>query len=82
MAVRPAEILANRARRALAHPGSVDQVSISSELVGRWSRTSIVDGVRWNTYSSLTTFANSGMTCTAVAPVPMMPTRLSCRSTS
>ena len=74
--MRPAEILANRARRARAQPGSFAHASRSSSVVARWSRTSIVDGVRWNTYSSLAILASSGIACTAVAPVPMIPTRL------
>ena len=43
-------------------------------------RTSIDDGVRWNTKSSRASRPSGGMHCTAVAPVPMMPTRLSARS--
>ena len=49
------------------HPGSV----------GRLSRTSTEDGVRWKTYSSLHACARWGTHCTAVAPVPMIATRLS-----
>ena len=79
--MRPAEILANRARPARAHPGSRDHCSISSGVVARWSRTSIVDGVRWNTYRCPATLASSGIAWTAVAPVPMMPIRLPSRST-
>jgi hypothetical protein len=48
------------------HPGSV----------GRLSRTSTDDGVRWKTYSSSHARARCGTHCTAVAPVPMMATRL------
>ena len=50
-----------------AHWGSVSQSSL----------TSIDDGVRWKTYSSLHALARWGTHCTAVAPVPMMATRLS-----
>ncbi len=38
-------------------------------------------GVRWKTTSSSTTDAISGMTCTALAPVPITATRLPRRST-
>jgi hypothetical protein len=45
--------------------------------VGQSSRTSIEDGVRWKTVSCFAFAASSGTACTAVAPVPMMPTALS-----
>lgn len=48
-----------------------------SGSVGRLSRTSTDDGVRWNTCSEPQDRARCGTHCTAVAPVPMMPTRLS-----
>ena len=48
-----------------------------SGSVGRLSRTSTEDGVRWNTYSSPHARARCGTHCTAVAPVPMIATRLS-----
>ena len=48
-AVRPEEMVASRSRRAFAQPGSCFHASISSAVVARWSRTSIVDGVRWKT---------------------------------
>ena len=56
-------------------PGS--SVANQSGSIGWLLRTSIDDGVRWNTYSSPASRARCGMHCTAVAPVPMMPTRLS-----
>ena len=56
-------------------PGS--RSSNQSGSMGWLLRTSIDDGVRWNTYSSPAARARCGMHCTAVAPVPMMPTRLS-----
>jgi hypothetical protein len=40
-------------------------------------RTSTEDGVRWNTRSSRQSLASRGTAWTAVAPVPMMPTRWS-----
>ena len=40
-------------------------------------RSSIDDGVRWNTNSSPASRPSGGMHCTAVAPVPMIPTRWS-----
>ena len=43
----------------------------------RLARTSTDDGVRWNTCSSAAEVARCGIAWTAVAPVPMMPTRLS-----
>ena len=55
--------------RCAAHSGSV----------GQSSRTSIDDGVRWKTYSSLAALPRLGTTCTALAPVPMIPTTLSPR---
>jgi hypothetical protein len=45
--------------------------------VGWLLRTSTEDGVRWKTYSSLHARARWGTHWTAVAPVPMMATRLS-----
>ena len=63
---------ASPARASANHSGSV----------GWLLRTSIDDGVRWNTYSSPAARARCGMHCTAVAPVPMMPTRLSASSSS
>lgn len=85
IALRPEEICAKRCRRCLngSPPArtSASHSSRSSGRVCRWSRTSIDDGVRWNTYSSATTFASSGTTCTDVAPVPMIPTRFPRRST-
>ena len=48
-----------------------------SGSIGWLPRTSTEDGVRWNTYSSRASLARCGTHWTAVAPVPMMPTRLS-----
>ena len=45
--------------------------------MGALARTSTEDGVRWKTSSSLQARARCGTHCTAVAPVPMMATRLS-----
>ena len=53
--------------RDFAHSGSV----------GLLPRTSMDDGVRWKTWSSFAVPPRCGTHCTAVAPVPMMPTRLS-----
>lgn len=39
-------------------------------------------GVRWNTVNEPAVFAISGMACIAVAPVPMIPTRLPSNLTS
>ncbi len=58
-------------------PGS--SVANHSGSMGWLLRTSTDDGVRWNTNSSPASRASGGMHCTAVAPVPMMPTRLSAR---
>ncbi|CAB4802050.1 unannotated protein [freshwater metagenome] len=44
--------------------------------VGACPRYPTNAGVRWNTKSSSAASASRGTTCTAVAPVPMMPTRL------
>jgi hypothetical protein len=56
------------------HPGSKSSNIAGSS--GWFPRTSIEDGVRWKTRSSPASRARYGMACTAVAPVPMMPTRL------
>jgi hypothetical protein len=45
--------------------------------VGQSLRTSIDDGVRWNTVSRFALAPSPGTACTAVAPVPMIPTVLS-----
>eukprot|EP01047_Picozoa_sp_COSAG01_P051156 COSAG01_NODE_5244_length_4388_cov_6.643740_6_plen_229_part_00 len=45
--------------------------------VGVFPRTSTLEGVRWNTSSSLHAAAKCGMHCTEVAPVPTIATRLS-----
>src|SRR3546814_1105453 len=49
-AVRPEEMVASRSRRAFAQPGSRLHCSISASDVARWSRTSMVEGVRWKTW--------------------------------
>ena len=54
----------------------------------RWTRRGICRsslgvtqiGVRWKTVRWAARFASSGMSCTAVAPVPMIATRLPSRS--
>ena len=84
---RPSRGPRRRSRRSAAwrssaatrfcQPGS--SVANHSGSIGWLLRTSIDDGVRWNTYSSCASRASGGMHCTAVAPVPMMPTRLSAR---
>jgi len=48
-----------------------------SGSIGALARTSTEDGVRWNTSSEPQARARCGTHCTAVAPVPMMATRLS-----
>ena len=48
-----------------------------SGSIGALARTSTDEGVRWKTKSSLQARARCGTHCTAVAPVPMMATRLS-----
>ena len=60
---------------SLCHPGS--RAAAHEGSVGLFPRTSMEEGVRWNTNSWPAEAATCGMTCTAVAPVPMMPTRLS-----
>ena len=60
--------------RSLCHPGG--RLRYHSTSVGCWLRTPTALGVRWKTKSSSATRASWGTTCTAVAPVPMMPTRL------
>ena len=62
---------------SLCQPGSRDAAHDAS--VGRFARTSMEEGVRWKTNSSPAEAATWGTTCTAVAPVPMMPTRLPLR---
>ena len=63
------------ARRFACQPGS--SVAAHSGSVSQSSRTSIDDGVRWKTYSSFAAAPRCGTACTAVAPVPMIPTTLS-----
>ncbi|CAB5027408.1 unannotated protein [freshwater metagenome] len=65
--------------RSACQPGGWDVNHSTS--VGALLRTPTADGVRWNTNSSFAVFASCGTACTAVAPVPMMPTRLSRRLT-
>ena len=60
-------------------PGSREDAQEGS--VGRLARTSMDEGVRWKRKSCAAEAATCGTTWTAVAPVPMMPTRLSCRPT-
>ena len=60
--------------RSCCHPGAWLRYQASS--VGAWPRTPTAAGVRWKTKTSPAVLASSGTTCTAVAPVPMMPTRL------
>ena len=66
--------------RSRCHPGPSDAAHDAS--VGRFARTSMEEGVRWKTNSSPAEAATWGTTWTAVAPVPMMPTRLSARPSS
>jgi hypothetical protein len=57
------------------HPGVATWANHSGS-VGRLSRTSTDEGVRWKTYSSSQARARCGTHWTAVAPVPMTATRL------
>jgi hypothetical protein len=52
-------------------------MSAQSAGVSHWPRTPTVEGVRWKTTSSFAHLATSGTIWIAVAPVPMIPTRLS-----
>ncbi len=63
---------AHRLRRNLASSAAVN---------GRSSLGTIHGGVRWNTVTCAATFASSGTTWTALAPVPITATRLPVRST-
>ncbi len=63
------------ARRLACQPGV--SVAAHSGSVSQSSRTSMDDGVRWKMYSSFDISPRWGTACTAVAPVPMMPTTLS-----
>ena len=81
MAVPPAWLAVKFSSQRCCQPG-VLMVANHSGSIGWLSRTSTDDGVRWKTYSSWHAWARWGTHCTAVAPVPMMPTRLSARFSS
>lgn len=59
----------------LLQPGCRDWSHVSS--IGWLLHTSMEEGVRWKTHSSCASHPGGGMHCAAVAPGPMMPTRLS-----
>ena len=61
--------------RRCCQPGF--SVAAHSGSVGRLPRTSTDDGVRWKTYSCFADCAEVRHALHRVAPVPMMPTRLS-----
>ena len=63
--------------RSRCQPGR--RLSTQASSVGRSLRTATTDGVRWKTYSSSAARPRWGTHWMAVAPVPMMPTRLSAR---
>jgi len=63
--------------RSQCHPGFWLLNQASS--VGALLRTPTGDGVRWKTKSSWAASARRGTAWIEVAPVPMMPTRLSFR---
>ncbi len=66
--------------RRCCQPAS--RLAAQSGSVGRLSRTSIDEGVRWKTKSSPAPAPRCGTHCTAVAPVPITPTRLPARPVS
>ena len=75
---RPPEItVVKLCMRSRCQPGC--RLLTQSGSVGRSLRTSTDDGVRWKTNNSFAPSPRCGTHCTAVAPVPMMPTRLSAR---
>nr|WP_229022979.1 hypothetical protein [Actinomarinicola tropica] len=76
---KPPMVLAVKfSSQRFCQPG-VAMLANHSGSVGALPRTSTDEGVRWNTYSSAASRATWGTHCTAVAPVPMMATRLSAR---
>ena len=66
--------------RRFCQPGCSDAAHSAS--VGRSLRTSMLLGVRWNTYRCFAAAPRCGTHCTAVAPVPMTPTTLSASRSS
>jgi|GEM_PF-4341469 len=75
-AAPPSTFAAQFSIQRCCQPGVATPANQSGSI-GWLPRTSTEDGVRWNTYSSRHARARCGMHCTAVAPVPMMATRLS-----
>ena len=72
MISRMTSVTQRRARCATGHPReqSLHRAGRSKSNLGiTWV------AVRWYTVSSAASLANSGMTCTAVAPVPITATR-------
>jgi len=73
-AVPPAWLAVKFSSQRRCHPGVATSANQCGSI-GWLSRTSTEDGVRWNTYSSRESRDRCGTHWTAVAPVPMMPTR-------
>ena len=69
-------------RRASCTAGTARNSRRSSHGVGRSGLGPTQIGVRWNTSRWDTSSAISGMICTALAPVPIIATRLPRRSRS
>jgi hypothetical protein len=77
-ATPPAWLAVKLSSQRCCQPGVAISANQSGS-VGALARTSTELGVRWNTKSASQARARSGTHCTAVAPVPMMATRLSPR---
>src|SRR6266702_965227 len=75
-AAPPAWLAVKFSSQRCCHPGVATPANQPGSI-GWLSRASTEDGVRWNTYSSRASLARCGTHWTAVAPVPMRPTRLS-----
>ena len=76
-AIPPEVRIVKFSMRSFCQPGA--RPAAQDRSVGRLPRTSMEEGVRWKTWSSAAASATWGTTCTAVAPVPMIATRLSRR---
>ena len=76
----PASWAVKLSTRRCCHPGV--RLAAQAASVGLLSRGSTEDGVRWNTYRCCADSASGGTHWIAVAPVPMIPTRLSRSRTS
>ena len=74
----PDMMLLKLSDRARCHPGVSDFAHAAS--VGRLSRGSIEEGVRWKTVRCFAALARCGMAWTAVEPVPTIATDLSRRA--